>query len=117
MATLAHLGCLVGGWLLPLIIYLVNGTKDAYVRHHAAEALNFQITFIITYIAAFIVLLAGGIATRGLGFFALFPLVFIALILNWVFGVVGAVKAYHGEWWRYPVAIRFVSGARAAGGW
>src|SRR5262245_21251917 len=47
LATVAHLGGLVGGFVTPLVVYLIDGGKDRFVRHNAAEALNFQITELI----------------------------------------------------------------------
>ena len=43
---LSHLGPLFGGFVLPLVMFLVAKDKP-YVRHHACEALNFAITLIV----------------------------------------------------------------------
>jgi uncharacterized protein len=102
MAMLAHLLALIGtGFIGPLIIYLVNGDKDPFVRHHAAESLNFQITVIIAVISSVVLMLV----VVG---FVLLPVVAIGAF---VLEIVGAVKAYNGEWWRYPINIRMVPGA------
>ena len=102
LAMLAHLLGLLTGFVGPLILYLMNGEKDAFVRHHAAESLNFQITLSIAAVAsAFAMLLLIG--------FLLLPVVIIGGI---VLQIVGAVKANAGEWWRYPVNLRLVPGAR-----
>ena len=50
-AMLAHLLGIFTGFLGPLVIYLLNGEKDPFVRHHAAEALNFQLTMLIAWFA------------------------------------------------------------------
>src|SRR5690349_17509617 len=44
MAVLAQVLGILTGWLGPLIIYLINGDKDRFVKHHSAEALNFHLT-------------------------------------------------------------------------
>ena len=63
-AMFAHVGCdlaVVGvamAFLGPLIVLLVQGPKSPFVRRHAVESLNFQITLLIA-LAAGIVLLGG----------------------------------------------------------
>ena len=101
LAMLAHLVGLLTGFIGPLIIYLVNGEKDPFVRHHAAESLNFQITLTIAAVGSILAMLL-------LVGFLLFPVVVIGGI---VLQIIGAVKANAGEWWRYPVNLRLVPGA------
>ena len=52
LAILTHLGVVFGGFIVPLVIYLTEGKKNAFVRDHSREALNFQITFAIVWVAA-----------------------------------------------------------------
>lgn len=101
MAMLAHLLGIFTGFLGPLVIYLVNGDRDPYVRHHAAEALNFQLSVLIATIASFILMfvLIG------------FVLIFVVMISALVLAIMGTIASYRGEWWKYPVNIRMVSGA------
>jgi uncharacterized Tic20 family protein len=102
--TLAMLAQLLGiftGFLGPLIIYLVNGEKDPYVRHHSAEALNFQITLFIAYaISAVLIIVLIGLL--------LLPAVWIASL---VFMIQATIAANRGEWYRYPINLRLVPGA------
>jgi uncharacterized Tic20 family protein len=101
MAMLSHLLAIFTGFLAPLIIYLVNGEKDPYVRHHSAESLNFQITVAIAYVVSFVLIFV----LIGL---LLLPIVFIgALVLE----IMATMAANRGEWYRYPINIRFVPGA------
>ena len=93
-----HLLCLVGGFLPPLIVWLVFKGRGPFLEHHAKEALNFQITVIIAAIVSGLLILA-------LVGFVLLPLVGI-----WAFimPIVAAVKANSGEWYRYPLTLRLV---------
>ena len=101
MAMLCHLLAIFTGFLGPLIIYLINGDKDPFVRHHAAESLNFQITVAIAlFVSAILILVLIGLL--------LFPVIWIGAL---VFEIIGAVRASKGEWWRYPINIRMVPGA------
>jgi uncharacterized protein len=101
-------GIVVGGliWLGPLIVYLVKKDAHPYIREHAREALNFNLSI-------FLYLLVGGIITFFLVLFLvgllLIPIWF-ALAIAWlVLTIVGAVKASNGEQYRYPLTIRFLS--------
>ncbi len=53
VAVLSHLGVLVGGFPLPLIMRQAEGPRNGFVRHHATEALNFQLTFLLVWVAGF----------------------------------------------------------------
>lgn len=102
-AMLAHLLGLFVGIIGPLVIYLMNGEKDPFVRHHAAEALNFQITVLIgAFVSALLMLVLIG--------FLLLPIVFITAL---IFEIQGSMAAKRGEWWAYPINIRMISGSVA----
>jgi uncharacterized protein len=104
-AVMSHLP--VGGFIIPLLALLIEGPKDEFVKYHSTEALNFHIT---TYIVAF-----GGLSilafTRGVEFFVLFWL-FLAFIPI-IFGIMGMISANRGDYYRYPVAFRFIKGPTA----
>ena len=98
-AWIAHAGTILTlGFVCPLAIMLTKGTESPYVRRHAVESLNFQISLCI-YLAACVVLvfvLIGLFLMPVLGVFAL-----VAIIL-------ATVKAANGEDFRYPLCIRLV---------
>jgi len=54
VATLAHVLQLVGGWIAPLIIYLVK-RDSKFVAFHAMQALLWQLVFMVLWFAAMIV--------------------------------------------------------------
>lgn len=118
-AVFAHLGPIIGGFVLPLVLYLTIGRDDRFVRHHASEGLNFAITLFGVTMVGMIVAVAvmlGGISTGAeAGAFGGFAVVWLAVMVislgSWAFAIVGAVRASQGEWWRYPVCIRLVKGA------
>jgi uncharacterized Tic20 family protein len=115
LALIAHLGSFVGGFIVPLIIYLV-AKDDQFVRRHAAEALNFQITCLAPILFIFVPFIAFPFAASGpegmVVFFGLFVVVWLvamaAGIGNIVFSIIAAVKASRYEEYRYPISIRFV---------
>jgi uncharacterized Tic20 family protein len=107
MAMFAHLGVFVGGFIVPLIIYATVGKTDPFVRHHSSEALNFSLAYMLVMFIGMIL----GFVTLFIGFIVILPLMLVAGVAHLIFSIQGAMKASAGEWWRYPVSIRFVSGA------
>lgn len=97
-SVLAHAGALVCGFVAPLFILLVFGNRSPYVRHHAVESLNFQVTSTIAALGALLSLfLVVG--------FVVFPAVIVFAL---VVVIVAAVQAGQGVWYRYPVNLRLV---------
>jgi uncharacterized Tic20 family protein len=96
-ASFAHLGGILG-FLPALIIWLVFKDRGAFTSAEAKEALNFQITIVIAYIIANILvfLVIGAI---------LLPIIFI---LSLIFSILGFTKAKDGTSYRYPFAIRLI---------
>lgn len=104
-ASAAHWSALVasvlGGlaFLGPLLVLLVKGDESPWVRRHAMESLNFQISILIyAIVSAVLILLLVGF------------LLLIAVGVAWVvLTITGAVRASSGEDYRYPLTIRMVS--------
>lgn len=97
-ALLTHWSGYLTFFLVPLIVYLAEGQRNSYLRAQAAEATNFQLTFLLANIAlgvtAVLVLPA-----------LLFPVIWVAWL---VLVFVGGVAAATGSRFRYPLAIRFL---------
>jgi uncharacterized protein len=100
---LAHLLSFVAayialGFLAPLIVLLVFGQRSAYVRAHAVESLNFNLSWLLyAVIAVILIFLVVGIV------------ILIALgIAYLVLVIIASVRANNGEFFRYPLTIRFV---------
>lgn len=115
LSVICHLGMFLFAILLPLIIYVTIGKDDHDVRHHAREALNFQITFLIFWFAGFLVVFGwfgfGMSPNEGappIGFFVLFISMFVLFFVAIGFAIYGAVQAGRGHRWHYPVSIRLV---------
>jgi uncharacterized Tic20 family protein len=98
MALLAHVLTLVTGFIAPLVIYLVKKDESAYVRAHAVESLNFQISLAIYMVGAFILMLLL------IGFFLLIAIGIVALVLV----IMATIKASEGKMYHYPFTIRLV---------
>lgn len=98
MALLSHILAIVGGFIAPLVIWLIKKDQSLYVSEHAKESLNFQISMMIYFFGAFILMFLI------IGAFIM-P---VLAILNLVFIIIATIKASNGEAYRYPMTIRFV---------
>jgi uncharacterized membrane protein len=116
MAVLAHVLQLVGGWIGPLVIFLIK-RQSRFVSFHALQVLFLHLACVV--VAA--VLVAGGFISfllaialhhgannaPPLGIFILFPLLWLGFIVTWavtvVIAIVYGIKAGRGEWAEYPV--------------
>jgi len=97
LAMIAHILGIVIGFVGPLIVYLTAKDKPfAYLQ--SKEALNFQITVLIGWIAA------GILSFVGIGF-----LLYGAIwVINLIFCIMAAMAASKGEDYKYPFALRLV---------
>ena len=106
MAMLAHLLGALFGFLGPLIIWLIKKDEHPFVNDQGKEALNFQLFLLIGYVVSGILYVIISFVTCGIG--ALLPIPLIITVLQLVFGIIGAVKANQGEFYRYPLTYRFI---------
>ena len=98
LGILSHILTLFAGFLAPLVIYLIKKDNSPFVREHARESLNFQLTLLIAYIAGFVLI----IIFIGLLVLAVLGLIHLILV------IVATVKASDNQLYRYPFSIRFI---------
>lgn len=125
-SMLCHLSALLGllWWpgivIGPLIVWQIKKNELPEIDPHGKEALNFQLTFVILYFIAQIVLgIIAGI-TFGIGLLwgspftflgsglGLLSLLGIITLVALVLAVVAGIKANNGEPYQYPFSIKFV---------
>jgi len=119
LALFAHLGLIVGVFIVPLIIFLVTRQKSPYVARHAKAALNYSITYLmvvfgwyaVAALIGFIVYAVGqnGIAGFVTGYILAILGALAAGISTIVFAIMGAVAAGTAKPFRYPICITFIS--------
>jgi uncharacterized Tic20 family protein len=105
LAMFAHLSALAGllfpaggNVIAPLIVWLTQREKSAFVADQSLEALNFNITVLLAEIACGILFIVG------IG-------ILLGLILGivWLIGtILGAVRASEGKWFRHRFILRLV---------
>lgn len=106
-ASFAHLGGIIGP-LPSLIIWLIFKDRGAFTNAEGKEALNFQITTVIGYVALSIINGILIVVTAGIwGLISwIFPLAIWVLTI--VFSVQGFLAAKDGKGYRYPFALRLI---------
>lgn len=99
IAVLTHLGGIFFGFIPGLLVWLLMKDDRPFVGEQAREALNFQITVLIGYLAAWVL----AFVLVGL---ALLPLIYVG---NLLMCIIAAVKVSAGEEYRYPFALRLIN--------
>ena len=100
---LAHLLSFVAayialGFIAPLVVLLVFGPRSAYVRAHAVESLNFNLSWLVYAVVGLLLIILG------IGILILLALGIAYVILV----IIASVRANNGEFFRYPLTIRFI---------
>jgi uncharacterized Tic20 family protein len=88
----------IGNVIGPLVIWLMRKEQYPFVDYNGKEVLNFHLTVLVALLASSVLMLA-------LIGFLLFPAVIIVAI---VLTIIGLIKAAHGEYYRYPLSIKFI---------
>lgn len=99
LSQLLDLVTVIGGFIVPLILWLTQKDKVAGMDLHGKMILNFQISmFIYSIIAVPLIFLLG------LGLIALFVIAIIVIVLP----IVNALKVSRGEMPHYPLSIQIL---------
>lgn len=99
LIILSHASILLGfPIVVPLIIYLVTRDDRGIVAAHAAEALNFHLSYCLWgIVCAVLTIIVIGV-----------PLAIALGIASFVLALIGIIKAAQDEFYRYPLTVRFV---------
>src|SRR5690242_21003690 len=105
-SVLCHASALLGlffhflGHLLgPLLVWLIKRDVSSEIDANGKESLNFQISMLLYDIVAGILC----IVLIGI------PILIALWVLNTVLVIIASVKTSNGEFYRYPLTIRFLS--------
>ena len=112
-ALVSHIGSLVTAWfafgfVAPLVVMLVKGDSP-FVRRHAVESLNFQLSMLIYGVVGAVLGLLVVLLTFGVGLLIVIPAGVAWGLAVLVVVLVATVRASNGEDYRYPLTIRFIS--------
>ena len=95
LAILCHVLTIFFWIFPPLIIYLIKKDESAYVKAHAMEALNFQITVSIAAVALALTIVG-------------LLLIWVLWIAALVFMIIATINASDNKMYRYPLTIRLI---------
>lgn len=102
--TLMHIsqfgGLLIplAGYILPIVMWLVGKEDSDMVDRQGKAILNWMISLVI-YLAV-----SGILCVIAIGI----PMLIVFAILNLIFVIKGAMKANNGEYWEYPMTMKFL---------
>ncbi|WP_040249790.1 DUF4870 domain-containing protein [Psychroserpens mesophilus] len=106
LIVLTHLSQLLtfitgfGGLIVPLVIWLTQKDNVYKMDQQGKHILNFQISMLIYSLICIPLILAFGLGFVGL---------LILCLLSFIYPIINAVKASHGETPRYPLSLNFIS--------
>jgi uncharacterized protein len=126
MAGLAHLSIFFGALIVPLILWLVNRGQAPYAAQQSKQAFFFHLGLwvvelvvlvpgIIVYFTSFFSFFESTAYTTQppmfpIGAFSIFIIMYVIVgavqLVGIIFGVIGAVKAFRGEPFHYPLMSR-----------
>ena len=99
----------------PLVIWLLQQRESAYAADSAKEALNFQIAALLYHVTFFTLLGFAFMLAMTLESAAVIPVIWTGLLVGsassmaaLVLVIIGSVKAYRGEEFRYPLTLRLI---------
>ncbi len=108
-AMIAHLSAFsmyfsgIGHLVGPLIVWLAKKEGNPFVDDQGKEALNFQITITLFYVAAFVLIFTVIGALIGV------PALFAIGVYQIIFMIIAGIKANEGIAYRYPLTLRLIS--------
>ena len=106
LLVLTHLSQLVtlvlgfGSLLLPLVLWLTQKDKVYEMNEHGKRIVNFQLSMLIYMLICIPLILLLGLGVLGL---------VVLGIISFVFPIINAIKASHGETPQYPLSLNFIS--------
>jgi uncharacterized Tic20 family protein len=111
---IAHFGAAVAalvfggflGWVPPLIAKATDGSP--LVRAHSNESINFQLTWAIANVVAWVLFFCGTVVTIGFGAVVLWIVPLATFLIAVIFPIIAGIKASNGQPYRYPMKVTFV---------
>ncbi len=90
----------IGGFIVPLVLWLVKKDEVLDMDQHGKAILNFRISMFIYLLICIPLILLFGLGLLGL---------FVIGIFYLIFPIINAVKASNDEQPNYPFSIQFIS--------
>jgi uncharacterized Tic20 family protein len=102
-AVLCHLSTFItvfalANIIVPLVVWILKRDSSEFVRDQGKEVLNWQVSCLIYYAISGVLVLA----------FIGIPLLILVAVFHMVMSIIGAIKAWDGVAYRYPLTIRLI---------
>lgn len=111
----AHAGALAAilasgimGFVVPLVVLLIKGDSSPFVRRHAVQSLNFQITMLGIGVIGTVAGVLLAVFTLGLGLIVVLPAALAYVVFAFVVMVKASIAASRGEEYSYPLTLEIV---------
>ena len=100
------------GLIGTIIMWRIKANESPFYDDHGREAVNFQISLLLYLFVGGIVLGLFTLVTLGIGAVLAAPLMILGtiflIVIRFVGCIRGAVAANRGEYFRYPMCLRFL---------
>lgn len=94
----------------PLVVWLIR-REDPVVEPHARDALNFQLSVLIYFVAGAVLALIAAVTIIGIALAALIVIMLgVLFLLELVFALLGSLAASRGERYVYPMSLNLIKG-------
>ncbi|NNF96728.1 MAG: DUF4870 domain-containing protein [Halobacteria archaeon] len=97
-ALIAWVGVPLGHIIGPLVVWLTQKDKSEFIDKHGRESLNFQLSITLYTLIAFVLSIV----------FIGFLLLLAIFVMHLTLSIIAAMRANEGEYYRYPMTIRFL---------
>jgi len=130
MAMLSHLSVIIGGIILPIVIWAVQKDKSKFVKFHSLQAIFYHISLVaVMFIFVVLIILLMVISGLGVGIFqasshhhnggpfAVFMVIFMVVLYGGIFavafgyiayGIYLAIKSYQGAMVKIPIIGKII---------
>lgn len=106
LAAVCQLWCWLGPLaILPLVVRFTSARHSTFLRAVTGEVLNLQLVAAALTVAGVVAILAD----LDLIAFALWACFATVATYGYICGVIGAVRSWRGDAWRYPVNLHVIA--------
>lgn len=94
----------------PLVVWLIR-RDDPIVEPHARDALNFQLSLVIYFVAGIVIGFLAAITIIGLVITGvILVLLLVLVVLELLFALLATLAASRGERYSYPMSLQLIKG-------
>lgn len=99
LSQLLDLVTIIGGFIVPLVLWLINKDSIEDMDEHGRSIINFRLSMIIYFLLCFPLILFFGLGLLG---FLIIPVIYF------LFPIINAIKASNGEEPNYPFTMNII---------